>query len=529
MKALAYLLVIQLKNRILSLKKKPAYLILYGMIAMMFLIYVFSSIFENDNRRITNYVDERYVFLFLAAFGIFYFTLFVHTGLSTGSTLFSMSDVGLLFVAPISTKKILFYGLISTLGKSMIASVFVIYQIGNLRTYFGYGFMEILAIFIIYTVMTLFCQLISIGVYIYSNGNTFRKTMVKIILYSLIGLLALSVLYQQRISQPGVMEAVLQTINSRWFGYFPVAGWSTMFFQGVVTGNLSSVLIAIALFGCVGIVIISLLTVGKADYYEDVLISTEVTDRMKKAAKDGMKVTDRRARKIKIKDSDTGIRRGKGAIILAYKHLLELKRTSRVPFIDGYTIVITIIVGVIGYNLKVKATVYGILGFLVYIQYFLTVFGKLKQELTKPYIYLIPEKSIKKVLAASVTSLLKPCVDGICIFVVFALVGGTDLFTGIFCALAYASSGAVFVGLTILSQRILGGQPGRLIQIFIGITLIFVVMAPAIALAVAAAFLLPDYLQFLCTLPFSVFCILVAALIFVTCGNLIDKSEYAGK
>jgi hypothetical protein len=155
--------------------------------------------------------------------------------------------------------------------------------------------------------------------------------------------------------------------------------------------------------------------------------------------------------------------------------------------------------------------------------------GKLRGELLKPYIYLIPEKSLKKVFAASVTSLIKPCVDGIAMFAVLAVVGGANPLTCLFSAMAYAASGAVFVGLTILYQRILGGQPNKIIQGFIGLGLLAAVMAPAVGISVAAAYLLPATLNFLCTLPYTVFCLLFAAFMFVVCGNLIDKAEYTGR
>jgi hypothetical protein len=214
---------------------------------------------------------------------------------------------------------------------------------------------------------------------------------------------------------------------------------------------------------------------------------------------------------------------------IAYKHILEMKRSSRFVFIDGYTIFVAAGVGIAGYNFNYPGAAYAIFAVIVYLQFFLTIFGRLKSELLKPYIFLIPEQSIKKVFAASVTSLLKPCADAVIIFAVLAAVGGADPFTCIFLALAYSASGAVFVGLTILFQRVLGGQPNKLVQMFIGMTFLLAVMAPAIILSAVAAFLLPEALGFLCTLPYTVFCVMIAFLIFLTCGNLIEKSEYTGK
>jgi len=533
MKALSYLIITRMKNRVLSLKKKPAFLILYGFILVMVIFSVVMLLVFNKEIETNHFADERILFSIIAALGLLYLWLFTNTGLSTGSSLFTMPDVGLLFVSPISPKKILMYGLLSTLGKSLLGSIFIIYQIGNLKTNFGYGFKEIFALFLIFALMVLFCQLLSIGVYIFSNSNSGRKNLVKVILYAVIASLIIAVLLIQRLEQVSILEAVFRLVASKWFGYVPVTGWITMFFVGVVQGSIVSLLIALGLFLVIGILILSLLTVGTADYYEDVLLSTEVNYQKLSAAKEGRGLPQTGNKKIKVKDKDQGINKGVGAMTLFYKHILEMKRKSRFIFIDNYTIFTMVGFGIAGYYFKMNdapnAAVYGTLAMIIYFQYFLTMMGKLRGELLKPYIYLIPEKSIVKVFTASLTSLIKPCVDGVCMFTVLAVMGGINPLTCFFSALAYAASGAVFVGLTILYQRILGGQPNKIVQGFIGFGLLLAVMAPAIGVSVVAAFLLPPALNFLCTLPYTIFCLLFAAFMFVVCGNLIDKAEYTGR
>lgn len=533
MKALSYLILMRTKNRILSLKKKPAFLILYAIILVAIIFSVVMMVMFDREIETTHYADERILFLIIAGLGLLYLWLFINTGLSTGSSLFTMPDVGLLFVSPLSSKKILMYGLLSTLGKSLLGSIFIFYQIGNLKANYGYGMKEIFGLFFIFALMVLFCQLLSIGVYIFSNGNAVRKKIVMGILYASVAVLLMIVLFIQRQEQVSMMEAVFRLVDSKWFGYVPVTGWMTMFFMGVVQGSLMMILIPFGLFVLFGALMISLLTLGKADYYEDVLLSTEVNYQKLSAAKEGRNLPSASSKKIKVKDKEQGINKGSGAMTLAYKHIVELKRRSRFVFVDTYTILTTVDFGIVGYYFLSKGTpdaaIYGALATIIYFQYFLTMMGKLKGELLKPYIYLIPEKSIKKVFAASITSLIKPCVDGFAMFAALAVVGRANPLTCFFSALAYAASGAVFVGLTILYQRILGGQPNKIIQGFIGLGLLAAVMAPAVGVSVAAAFLLPEPLNFLCTLPYTIFCLLFAALMFLVCGNLIDKAEYTGR
>lgn len=531
--ALSYLLRTQIKNKVLSLKKKPAFLILYGIIALFILGSLFYLVFfDKMIGGQKNFADERIIYGIIAVLGLFFLWSFVLTGLSTGSSLFSMADVGLLFVAPISSKKILLYGLISTLGKALLGSVFIFYQISNLKTNFGYGLKEIIGLFLMFSIMLLFCQLMSIGIYILTNGNQTRKKIVNGILYSAFVLLAGAIILTQKQTGVGMFEAALRVLSSDWYGYVPVTGWSAMFFIGLTKGSLATALIPILLYLIFAIIILSLLTTGKADYYEDVLLSTEFTYNTQKAAKEGGNIQTQSRKKIKVKDNEVGINKGRGAGAIFHRQLLEMRRQSKFFYIDGYTIFTVGICGILGYNFRKNGVpseaVYGVLGTFVYFQYFLTTLGRLRTELIKPYIYLLPESSFKKVVAASITSLLKPCVDGALMFGVFILLGGTDFLTGLFCALAYASSGAMYVGMTILFQRVLGGQPNKIIKAFLGMFLFLITLAPGVGASVAAAFLLPEALRFLCTLPFTIFCLLFGAVMFIACGNLIDKAEYTG-
>lgn len=526
MKALAFLLLTQTKNKILSLRKKPVLMILYGFILLIFIGSVVYLIFAGDKQINKTYADSRIIYLFLSGFGLLYLFTFTYSGLSTGSTFFTMADVGLLFVAPISTKKILFYGLISAFGKAMFTSVFIFYQIPNLKNMFGYGVVEVVALFFIYVILVIFCQILSIGVYIFSNGNKSRKNLVKLLLYILFAFLIMAVFLIIKKENVELMEAVKILVDRSWFGLLPIMGWVIMFFKGVLTGGLLYIVISLALFALSSILCISLLTAHEADYYEDVLQSTEITYQRLIDYKEGRNISSTTNRKVKVKDKEIGFNRGKGAIMFAYKHFLEMKRTSRFIFVDVLTIIITIGVSIGGLSIKNEMSSYIILASVIYLQFFITVFGRLKIELMKPYIFMIPEPSSKKLFAASISSLLKPCVDSVFIFSALAIVGGASIPHCIFMAIAYICSGAVFVGLTIVYQRLLGAQPNQVVQMFIGIFLMLLVFLPAVLISVLfSAFILPGSLQFLSSLPYSIICLILAYIMFLSCGNLLDNTE----
>ena len=533
MKALVYLLATRLKNQILSLRKKPGMLILYLFVLLLIIGSLVIIILTGEISTRAEYADERILMLFIGGIALFFLYTFVYSGLSTGSSLFTMPDVGLLFVSPISSKKILFYGLISTLGKSMLGGIFIFYQIGNLKANFGYGMKEVFALFIIFALMILFGQLLAIGIYIFTNGNAQRKRMVKTVIYLTLAGIMLSVVFVVKRYDVGMLEAVEQVVSSTGFGYIPVAGWGTMLFMGVVHNSFIEMLLSTGLFLALGGFMIYVLTSGKADYYEDVLVSTENTYQTLQAAKEGRRVVNPARKKVKVKEQEHGIGKGKGASSLMYKHILEMKRKSRLVFVDNFTVLLMAGAGVAGYyfrqNQLPRELDYMILGIVIYIQYFASVMGKLKTELTKHYIYMMPASSISKVIAASATSLIKPCVDGVLIILAYMILRGMNPLMGVFFAAAYAASGAVFTALTILYQRVLGDQPNKLVQMVFCFGILLLIMTPSIGVSVVAAFLLPSAFAFLVTVPYTAFCILFTLLLFVLNGNLIDKAEFTGR
>lgn len=529
MKALTYLIIIQLKNRLIQLKKKPALLILYIFIAAMLVLVFFASFMMDREGREMNFADERIMLLILGALGVLFLGSYVSTGLSTGSTLFSMPDVGLLFVAPISSKKILFYGLVSTLGKTILTSTFILFQVSTLKSSFGYGAKELFALIFIYVMMLVFGQLLAIATYMFSSVNSRRRSIIHASIYVFLGLLLIVYLLIWRSEDIGWFQAFLKMIDSRAFRFIPMGGWAIMFFSGVSSGSILDIVISLALFILFSTIFIIFLTSGKADYYEDVLQSTETTYQKLTAAREG-KTVSHTNKKIKFRDNDKGILKGKGAITIAYKNFLEMKRKSRFIFVDGLTIFITIAVAIAGYNLRGKeGSSFGVLGMLLYIQFFITAFGPLKFELTKPHIYMIPEKSIKKVFAASVTSMIKPIVDSVFIFTALGIIGQVNIMQCIFLALSYSACNILYVGITILYQRVLGGQPNMIAKAFVGIGLILLLLGPPILVSVFVGFMLPKGLLFLATLPFIICCLLFTFVIFLTCGNLLDRADFTGK
>ncbi|ROR30828.1 putative ABC exporter [Mobilisporobacter senegalensis] len=527
MRGLIYLLLTIMKNRLLSLKKKPAILVIYILCALSIIGMLIASTFmPADTTTLPNLADIRILYGVVAGIGLIFGYTFVNTGLSTGGTLFTMSDVSLLFVSPVSPIRILIYGLIKQLGTTFLTSIFILFQYVNLKKSFNISGTGMLFIFFIYGIMIFFGQLLSIAVYVYTNGNSKKKTIIRSIVYLIFIGIAFFV-YQNYRLNGDILESLLDTADSKLFQMVPLAGWAAMFIKAYIEKDLLFLIIGLGLFILASILIILMITAGEADYYEDVLLSTEINYNKLQAAKEG-KITKTK-KKIKLRKNELGIQKGNGANVLFYKHLLEAKRSSRLIFVDSYTIMVTLGAGALSYFVNTDFVGYIILGTLVYILFFFTIMGKLTIELTKPFIYMIPDKSIKKLLAASLTNIIKPYIDGLIIFGVVGLITGTSPLLNIFFALAYGSSAMLFISFTILSQRFLGGQLNKVVLFMFGMGLLMLIISPGIIASIVAVSLLPESFLFLGTLPYTLWCLFISGVAFLICGNLLDQTELSDK
>lgn len=523
MKALQYLLRTIIKNRIFSLRKKPAFLILYLIIFASILFVLISSGIPSESIGQIDHRDIRIIYAIIAGICFIYMLSFITNGLSSGSTLFSMADVGFLFTSPVSPKKILIYGLVKQMGTAIFSAIFILYQVYTLRETFNFSLVDVFNLFVIDVIVLFFCQLLSVAIYVYANGNPTRKKLV-IVFFSCIVAALLAVVWIQYMQNSGtILEIILKLTESKLFQLIPVAGWAVMFFSAAMLGNMFYILVSLLLFFLCSVLIIAAFTSGEADYYEDVLHSTEVMHRKLQDAKNGKATTFSKV--AKVKEDKTGIKKGSGYAAIFYKHMLEKKRTSRFIFIDNYTLLVSIGGGIAAKIIDPFYSGYVVLAFLIYLQFFATMLSKLSMELSRPYIFMIPEKSIHKVIAASLTTIIKPFIDGIIIFTVVCIVSKTSPVLNIFLALAYASTGCFFTGFQLLCQRILGGMPNKLAYIFTAIFLFFLLLGPGIVLSIIAINMLPQAFIFAGTLPYTLSGLIIAGVTLAFCGDLLDKSE----
>ena len=529
MNALLFRLRRTIRNTLLDMLHHPARLAAYLFVVAMLLFSGLSLVFSPREAG-EGYLDVR--LLEGIYLGILLLTAVptILLGMKSGANLFTMSDVNFLFVSPISPKKNLLYGLVRQAGTTLLVAVCLIAYGGMAVNSFGVSIGFALLLLLGFALTVFIAQLLTMLAYSFTNGNPRRIRATKTALFLLLAALAAFVGY--RLYTGGTsMESAAAAVSDPLLEWFPFAGWMKGLLFAAYAGNGLRALLFGGLLAAGTAAAVLLFLRSDADYYEDVLQNAETAFAAKNAAKEG-KIATPFQRRVKVRD--TGLRRGWGASAFFYKHLREIRRRSRLVFISGTTLVLT--AGAVfmtqlftrvdseGMSPNLAMMVALILG--VYLLFFTNSMGEWGRELDKPYLYLAPCPPCQKLLWASMTSLIKPLIDGAIAFSLAGAVGGASALTILMCILLYAAFGALFTAANLLSQRLLGRVANQGLLMVLYMLLLVILAAPGliagVVLGVFTEGILPGAVM---GAPVVLWNLLAACGMFAFCRNTLHDME----
>lgn len=533
MKAMLYLIRKEIKNSLLDMIRHPGRLILYlAVIALL----GFSLFSQMEEKRRSDLLDFRILHGAYLGITLLIGVPVIFNGLKSGATFFKMSDVNFLFVSPIPPKRILAYGLVKQVGTSFLMMFFLLFYSGMVSNMFGIVPWQMVVLVIGIAFLLFVVQILTLLIYSFSNGSPARVQAVKIGLYALLGVTAAYIAVSFLSGGTGT-ESLFAAISSPVLTYIPVFGWVKGLIFAIIEGRMTDIVIFSALNAVMVGGSILLFVKSNPDYYEDVLQSTETTFEKTRAVKEGRTFNNRRNADTNVKVTDTGIGRGWGASVFFYKHLRQQKRKTRLPFMGMSTVIMAVLNVVLAMFLQhisgngpdriPTGLIMAIcLSASSYILFFFNAAGDWSMELLKPYIYLVPEKPFAKLVWASLSTVMRPAVDGVVIFIALAIYLHANPATAVICILLYASVGFLFTSVNVLSQRLFGQVANKgLIMIFY-MLLLLLLFAPGAA-ASGILYYFASYLPgIIVGLPMVVWNIGISLGIFGLCRNMLSTVEY---
>ncbi|HEX3016853.1 MAG TPA: putative ABC exporter domain-containing protein [Caproicibacter sp.] len=536
MSALAFLVRKQVKNFFRELIHHPSKLIAY-LFTLGLLVFMFVST-QMDPPKKAEFADIRMLHGIFLGWLLLLSVPTLLISLKSGTTMFKMSDVNFLFVSPLSPKHILAYGLTKQMAATLLGFIFMLFYSGMLMEHFKVSPLGVLWLLLGSALTVFVIQVISLLIYSFANGNPKRQNIVRAVMYLYLGGMVVAALYIFQKNGGGV-NAIYNAVASPVLEYFPIIGWMKGAVFALIAGKMQPALIYAVLLLAAFVACLITFEKSDTDYYEDVLKNTETQFEARQALKEKRTMTVQSSSK-KVKVGKTGIGKGWGANAFFYKHLCEARRRSRLIFISVSTVltlaadlILSFIITFSSRGDKDAPTADLLLVIAlacdVYILFMLNAAGDWSRELGKPYVYLVPEDPFRKLLWASMTSVLKPVVDGAAIFLVLTLAMRANPLSGVICFLGYASFGFIFTAGNILAQRTMGGMGNRGLIAILYMMMLAIIIAPGIIFSVILYFAVQSspafILMFLVGLPTVAWNILASLVIVFCCRNLLSTAE----
>lgn len=531
MKALSYLLLTTMKNRIKQLKNNPAQLILAIFFVAMLGLVVFTSTLPTERVHAARPLSELGAII-LALYTMIFLAISVK-GLSSGASFYSMADVNLLFATPIKKQRILFYGLVRQLGTSLLLGFFILFQYGWLNEQYNVSIFGLFVICIGYC-LTVFCaQLTAMVIYSLTSGNEARQKAIKFILYALgiaaVLAIALPVLKAWNSSDWPMKEfysdarfgAAVSAADSPVLALFPVAGWLKAAVIGCIGGQVASIFAGLAGIAAYVIILVTVIIKMRSDFYEDVLKATEISFTAVTASKQGKM---REATPAKVKVGKTGIGGGSGPGVFFYKHMLENRR-SGLFLLDSTTMLFAVISIIFAFFMKGDGII-PIFVFATYMQLFSTSTGRWLRELILPYIYLIPADPFKKLIGVCRENIFKSAIESVVVMVPVGLIVSASPLDILVCVLARFSFSLLFMAGNIVVERLFGEIVSKVLILGVFIIAMAILALPGVIVGI----LLGTAFGAAAAMPvIAAWNVGISALIIFLCRDILNYAELNNK
>ena len=511
--ALTYLVFARLKAQLRLLVRKPARLVyLLVMIALFGVVLLGGGEAQAEAR------DARELPALAGAFYGLMFVILVNAGFKNGASMFSLADVNLLFPAPIRPRSVLYYGLFRQLGASLLLSLFLLFQYGWLRSVYGVGAGVLILIVALYGVSVFLAQVVAMAAYSLTSASPRRRTIAKCLIYGVPAAFLLAVVARAALGGGLTLASLVNAADTPLFRLMPVVGWTAGMLRGAMTGDAAMFALYAGITATFLLAVVVLIARYDHDYYEDVLRTAEVSHSAITAQKEG-RVADSAPANVKL--GRTGLGGGWGAGALFYKHRVEDRRARRYLLTPTSLVFAVIVVGFAFFMRDVGALPVFLMA--VYLQMFSEALSRFGRELTRPYIYLIPESSFAKLLAALRQSLLGGLTESLVVFVPAGLLLSLDAWTIAALVLARWSFTLVYNADTVAEMRLFGGVSSKFLTMLFYLLLMLLIALPGAAAALALFAL--GHCEALCYAALALLNAPMSLLVLFLCRNMLQCAE----
>ena len=331
----------------------------------------------------------------------------------------------------------------------------------------------------------------------------------------------------------GIVAYVGTTIYSK---IFPVAGWTNLIYSGMITNDAIYIIAGILLLILSVVLVVILYSRTELNYYEAAMEYAQKVADLNEAKKAGIdsdsaKVT----RNIKVgKENFAG---GWGASAFTMRHLFENKRAARFFFVNPISLLYRGISAVymllIGKGLSIS--IYGleeerpfgtiIAGALMMVLLNAVIYGggKTVLEFNKPFIFMVPEKGSKKLMACLVSEIPEMLFDSLLCSLIMVAFASLNVAEAITFGIMMTVFDMLFELLALVGIRIFR-QLGRvllvMVRYFFGYIVIMTAVVPIVLVNILTGSLAIGFAAG------AAYAAVLCAILLLVSKDLVDHVEY---
>lgn len=524
-----------------TVAKKP-WVIVVAVLAILYGFMMLGMAYINE----TDMGDKRDP-VFIAGFTVFaaiaVFDLVLVSGIKSGVSGFSFADVNFHLAGPFSPRFNLFIAAINSMKMVLLTLWLMMSQVGVISMSLHTGFRDIMLMFVI------ILSVVLIGFYAGSfigaklqdrSHNPVYAVLVGIHLIFFIPVALNFNSYGIDLSggfSSSFKQIVTKVFSTDLFSAFPVAGWFSTLFKAF-NFDRSYFWIYPASFSVCIIVLIILYYKGKLDYYEESIEMAQKVNDLKEAKKAGID-TDQARLNSKIKVGREVFRKGWGANVFFHRHLFENIRTSKLFFLNSRALLyraITFFYMIIISHMDVfksdssdpsdfpnqMMTLFTSMTMIMLLNAMVYGGGKTIFEFNRPFIFMVPEKSSKKILNCVLAEIPEMVFDSILCGLLICNYTSWELpvFIGVFLFFVVYDLFSELLALCFLRIFSGLGQYTMMIVRYVGI---FMLAVPLLVPGTVAAIVYENLAMFF-LVSTGVMAAADVLLAFLS-GNIIDKME----
>lgn len=518
MQAIMYLIKMQYINRIKRAFSSVVSIIItiLGIIGVVFtLVMAF-----NTKKPIANSVTAETI---LAGILLMLGMILYNSFLSRDTGILTMADANFLFTGPFEKRTVLVYLLISTAPASILTGFFMCFYLPYLLG----PALTVAKFFVVLLVISLLFGCIYLSyyyLYIVDTENPGLKKKVRRLLLIFLGVLVLAFIILLISTGFNIRDTSQGFFTHPWYNWVPLFGWTKWAISSLMTGKIMFGFIpATALLVITNLVLCLALYNVKADFYEKTLEDSVNLQKLMDDVKTNGSADVRSIAKLKNKAASVRFMQGAAAIYsrqMLESNKLTLVSKCREVFMGLFYVAFGAVFGL---------KFYFVLSMIGFGALSMSLNDSWHRDFKKPYVFLIPASSFKKVIYSVLPGVVKTIVSGSISISIGALVYQINPINLISYLLVFASFAILFIFAEVFTYRLIGSGSTAMAVMFMRMLFAMATCIPALVVFIIIAIVsngLPNIFETaVCLLAIN---ILSSTLLAFFSRGIFEKSEIMG-